>query len=456
MKKLFYLWLFLLTVNFSVYANDLPDFTQIVKQHGASVVNITTTQLIKAQNEIAVVPGFPDDEMFNFFRRFMPPPGTQGHSKIPIHSSGSGFIISSDGYILTNAHVVDGADEIMVKLTDKREFKAKIIGSDPRADIALIKINATNLLKAPIGDPQQLQVGEWVLAIGSPFGFENSVTAGIVSAKGRTLPDENYVPFIQTDAAINPGNSGGPLFNMKGEVVGINSQIFSRSGGYMGVSFAIPIDVAMQVADQLKAYGKVRRGRLGVLIQEVSAGSANAFDLAKPEGALVAQVDAHGPAAKAGVKPGDVILKFNGQPISKSIDLPRLVADAKPGSTARLEIWRNRAALNLTVVLSEIPDNNALHPKLANATQPLDKIGLIVYDLPLGQSAAHGIIVKRSDGIAARAGITVGDIILAVDNTTINSVAQFNTMLANVAKNNNIALLVQRDNGRLYIPLLIN
>ena len=456
MKKLFYLWLFLLTVNFSAYANDLPDFTQIVKQHGASVVNITTTQLIKAQNEIAMLPGFPNDEMFDFFRRFMPPPGAQGHGEIPIHSSGSGFIISSDGYIMTNAHVVEDADEVMVKLTDKREFKAKVIGSDPRADIALIKINATNLLKAPIGDPQQLQVGEWVLAIGSPFGFENSVTAGIVSAKGRILPDENYVPFIQTDAAINPGNSGGPLFNMKGEVVGINSQIFSRSGGYMGVSFAIPIDVAMQVADQLKTYGKVRRGRLGVMIQAVNAGNASAFGLAKPEGALVAEVDAHGPAAKAGVKAGDVILKFNGQPISKSIDLPRLVAEAKPGSTARLEIWRNRAALNLTAVLSEIPGDHSTHTKLARSTKTTDKIGLIVADLSPEQSATQGIVVERSEGIAARAGIAAGDIILAVGNIPVNSVAQFDTLLANVAKNSNIALLIERENGRLYIPLLIN
>ena len=455
MKKLLYFWLFLLTVNFSADANDLPDFTQIVKQHGASVVNITTTKLVQAQNGMGTIPGFPDDQMFQFFHRFMPPPNAQGRSEIPIRSSGSGFIISTDGYILTNAHVIENADEITVNLTDKREFKAKIIGSDPRTDIALIKINANNLPKAPIGDPQQLQVGEWVLAIGSPFGFENSVTAGIVSAKGRTLPAENYVPFIQTDAAINPGNSGGPLFNMKGEVVGINSQIYSRSGGYMGVSFAIPIDVAMQVADQLKTYGKVRRGRLGVVVQELNAGNATAFGLAKPEGALVSEVDANGPAAKAGIMPGDVILEFNNQPISKSLDLPRLVADAKPGSTAKVKVWRNRAALNLTAVLSEIAADNTAHPQLAKITKTPDKIGLIVAELPPGQSDS-GIMIEHSGGIAAQAGVATGDIILAVGNIPIISVTQFNTLLTHLGKNTTIALLIKRNNATLFIPLLIN
>ncbi|MHB1678461.1 MAG: DegQ family serine endoprotease [Sulfuriferula sp.] len=461
MKRLLYLWLFLLTINFA-YANDLPDFVDIVKQHGASVVNITTTQLIKAQNQIN---GIPDAEMFDFFRHFMPqPPGQaqvpdqspdQGNDEIPMHSAGSGFIISSDGYILTNAHVIENAQEVTVKLTDRREFKAKIIGSDSRSDIALIKINATNLPVAPIGDPQQLQVGEWVIAIGSPFGFENSVTAGIVSAKGRSLPDENYVPFIQTDVAVNPGNSGGPLFNMRGQVVGINSQIFSRSGGYMGVSFAIPIDVAMQVADQLKAYGIVRRGRLGVVVQEVNAGSAKAFGMAKPIGALVSEVDANGPAAKVGIKPGDVILKFNGQSVNRSIDLPRLVAAAKPGSTAKLEIWRNRAPLALTAILGEIPNKKAGRTKLAKSAAGPDKIGLIVSDLP-AQSGNNGILVERSDSFAARAGIAAGDIILAVDDTPIHNVAQFNRIITSVAKNGTIALLIKRDNATIYIPLQVD
>lgn len=469
MKKLLYLWLFLLTINFA-YANDLPDFVDIVKQHGASVVNITTTQLVKAQNQIN---GIPDTEMFDFFRHFMPlppdqaqgpeqspgqgPDQGQGSDEIPMHSAGSGFIISSDGYILTNAHVVKGAQEVTVKLTDRREFKAKIIGSDSRSDIALIKINATNLPVAPIGDPQQLQVGEWVIAIGSPFGFENSVTAGIVSAKGRSLPDENYVPFIQTDVPVNPGNSGGPLFNMKGQVVGINSQIFSRSGGYMGLSFAIPIDVAMQVADQLKAYGIVRRGRLGVVVQEVNAGSAKAFGMAKATGALVSEVDANGPAAKAGIKPGDVILKFNGQPVNRSIDLPRLVAEAKPGSTAKLDIWRNRSPLALTAILSEIPNKNTVPAKLASVKATPDKIGLIVSELPHHDpSGSNGILVERSDSSAARAGITAGDIILAVDNTPVHNVTQFNTIIAAVAKNGAIALLIKRDNATLYIPLQVD
>ncbi len=466
MKKLFYLSLFLLSsLSFSAIGADLPDFTQIVKQHGASVVNITTTELVKAQNGMGNMPGFPDDEMFNFFRHFMPQVPDEGNGNgngngignVPIHSAGSGFIISSDGYILTNAHVVQGAQEVTVKLTDRREFKAKVIGSDPRSDIALIKINATDLPKAPIGDPQQLQVGEWVIAIGSPFGFENSVTAGIVSAKGRSLPDENYVPFIQTDVAVNPGNSGGPLFNMKGQVVGINSQIYSRSGGYMGVSFAIPIDVAMQVADQLKAYGTVHRGRLGLMVQEVNAGSARAFGLDKPQGALVSEVDANGPAARAGVKPGDVILKFNGQAVNRSIDLPRMVAVAKPGSTARLEIWRNRAPLALTAVLGEISNKKSAQPKLASAATTLDKIGLAVSDIPHRDSShTRGVLVERSDGIAARAGIAPGDYILAVDNTPVHSAAQFRTLISGIAKNTTIALLIKHQDTTLYLPLHID
>lgn len=456
MKKLVYLWLCLLTLSFTAHANDLPNFVDIVKEHGASVVNISTTQLIKAQNQFNGMPGIPDQEMFDFFRHFMPqiPQQGPGNGEIPLHSSGSGFIISSDGYILTNAHVVEGADEVTVKLTDRREFKAKIIGSDTRSDIALIKINATSLPVAPIGNPQQLQVGEWVIAIGSPFGFENSVTAGIVSAKGRSLPDENYVPFIQTDVAVNPGNSGGPLFNMKGQVIGINSQIFSRSGGYMGVSFAIPIDVAMQVADQLKAYGKVKRGRLGLIVQEVSAGTAKAFGMAKPTGALVSEVDSKGPAAKAGIKPGDVILKFDGQPVNQSIDLPRLVAAAKPGSAAKVEIWRNRAPLVLTVVLGEVPAKKIVQGKAAASAATPDKVGLIVSDLPhREQSGTDAILVDRSDNAAARAGIIAGDIILAVDNTPVHTVAQFNTLLAGLAKNSTLALLIKRDKTTLYIPL---
>ena len=460
MKKMLFFSLFLINLSFSAFAKDLPDFTELVKQHGASVVNITTTQLVKSHNSFGGTPGFPNDEIFDFFRHFMPPPGTtENNREIPVRSGGSGFIISGDGYILTNAHVVDGADEVTVKLTDRREFKAKVIGTDPRSDIALIKIAASNLPKVPIGDPQQLQVGEWVIAIGSPFGFENSVTAGIVSAKGRSLPSENYVPFIQTDVAINPGNSGGPLFNMKGEVVGINSQILSRSGGYMGVSFAIPIDVAMQVADQLKTQGKVHRGLLGVVIQEVSAGNASAFGLTRPEGALVSEVEKGSPAAKAGIRTGDVILKFNGQAINRSIELPRMVAATKPGSTAKLQIWRNRAEIELTVSVAEASEPKTPTSKPVKTEKTPNKIGLVVSDLDKPSLAqlgiSHGIAVENSEGIAARAGIQSGDIILGIGNASITNVEQFNSIIANTHKNTNIAILIKREDSTLYIPLQI-
>ncbi|MEO6146124.1 MAG: Do family serine endopeptidase, partial [Sulfuriferula sp.] len=339
MKKVVWVWaLWLMLTSFS-WARDLPDFTGLVQKYGPTVVNITSTQLVKPGSQGQTMS---EQDMLEFFRRFMPPgsipdgampsPQQPAPSEVPVRSSGSGFIISPDGYILTNAHVVDGADEVTVKLTDRREFRAKVIGADKRSDVALIKINATNLPQVVIGKPDQIKVGEWVIAIGSPFGFENSVTAGIVSATGRALPNDSYVPFIQTDAAVNPGNSGGPLFNMNGEVIGINSEILSRSGGYMGLSFAIPIDVAMQVADQLKTQGKVSRGRLGVVIQEVNAGNADAFGLPKPAGALVSGVEKDSPAEKAGVQVGDVILKFDGKTINGSFDLPRLVAATKPGS----------------------------------------------------------------------------------------------------------------------------
>lgn len=460
MKKALFLAFFLLNFSFYVQAKELPDFTELVKQHGASVVNITTTQLIKSGNGLEVMPGMPNDEMYDFFRRFMPPPNARGKSReVPVKGSGSGFIISADGYILTNAHVVDGADEVIVKLTDKRELKAKVIGTDMRSDIALIKIAATNLPKVPIGNPQQLQVGEWVLAIGSPFGFENSVTAGIVSAKGRSLPSESYTPFIQTDVAINPGNSGGPLFNMKGEVVGINSQILSRSGGYMGLSFAIPIDVAIQVADQIKAHGKVQRSKLGVVIQEVSAGNASAFGLNSAAGALVADVEKDGPAAKAGIKTGDVIIKFNDQPIKLSIDLPSLVSTTKPGTTVKLQIWRNRSLITIPVTVAEIKNDGVNKISNIPAERITNKIGLAVSDLDTAArnqiGISHGIAVQSSDGVAARAGVQAGDIIMAVGNTPISSAVQFNKIITSASKGSNIALLIQRDNSRLYLPVHI-
>ncbi len=463
MKKVMWvgtLWLMLATV---AWARELPDFTGLVQKYGPTVVNITSTHLVKSGGQGQTMS---ENDMLEFFRHFMPPgsvpdggisPQPPAPSEVPERSSGSGFIISPDGYILTNAHVVDGADEVTVKLTDRREFRAKVIGADDSSDVALIKINATNLPQVVIGNPDQIKVGEWVIAIGSPFGFENSVTAGIVSATGRALPSDNYVPFIQTDAAVNPGNSGGPLFNMKGEVIGINSQILSRSGGYMGLSFAIPIDVAMQVADQLKTQGKVSRGRLGVVIQEVNAGNADAFGLPKPAGALVSGVEKGSPAQKAGVQVGDVILKFDGKTLNRSFDLPRLVAATKPGSKAELEVWRNRALKNISVTVGALPDaKTAASGKSAKTSLP-NKVGLVLADIDEAQRHAlgvsHGVKVEEAQGAAARAGIQPGDLILAVSNIPVKSVSQFNQVLAGVAASKRVALLVKRGADTVYIPL---
>jgi len=468
MKKVIWVWaLWLMLANFA-WARDLPDFTGLVEKYGPTVVNITSTQLVKPGGAGGPGQAMSEQDMLQFFRRFMPPGSVpdgamppsphQAPSEVPERSSGSGFIISPDGYILTNAHVVDGADEVTVKLTDRREFRAKVIGADDSSDVALIKINATNLPQVVIGKPDQIKVGEWVIAIGSPFGFENSVTAGIVSATGRALPSDNYVPFIQTDAAVNPGNSGGPLFNMKGEVIGINSQILSGSGGYMGLSFAIPIDVAMQVAAQLKAHGIVSRGRLGVVIQEVNAGNADAFGLPKPAGALISGVEKGSPADKAGVKVGDVILKFDGKTINRSFDLPRLVAATKPGSKAELEVWRNHALKNISVIVGTLPNPKTAVPgKPAKTSRLPNKIGLVLADIGAAQQhtlgVSHGVLVQESQGAAARAGIQPGDVILAVSSVPIKNVAQFNQLLALAIPGKRLALLVKRGQDTVYIPL---
>src|SRR5512139_3277077 len=398
-------------------AKDVVDVADLVEKQGPAVVNISTTKLVKRGAEGSPF-AFPDDEaMQEFFRRFFPggPGGSGPIQEIPARGAGSGFIVSSDGYILTNAHVVKGADEVVVKLTDKRKFTAKVVGADARTDIALIKITAKNLPAVKLGDPSKLRVGEAVAAIGSPFGFENSVTAGIVSAKGRSLPSETYVPFIQTDVPINPGNSGGPLFNMKGEVVGINSQIYSRSGGYMGVSFAIPIDVAMEVAGQLKSGGTVSRGWLGVVIQEVTADLADSFGLDRPRGALVSQVQEDSPASKAGLRAADVILEFNGKAVENSSDLPRMVGMAKPGTRIPLQIWRKGKLQQLNVVLGELPAENQQAGKDGKA---MLRGGLALSELGADQRRAldldHGVLVADATGEAARAGIRTGDIILAV------------------------------------------
>jgi serine protease Do len=366
-------------------------------------------------------------------------------------------MISSDGYILTNTHVVDDVDEVVVKLHDKREFRAKVIGTDQRTDVALIKINASNLPAVRIGDPSKLRVGEWVLAIGAPFGFENSATAGIVSAKGRSLPQENYVPFIQTDVAVNPGNSGGPLFNLRGEVVGMNSQIISRSGGYMGLSFAIPIDVAMDIAEQLKSRGKVNRGRLGVMIQEVTADLADSFGLESPQGALVADVEAGSPADKAGIKISDIILKFDGKTINSSIDLPRLVGATKPGEKARLTIWRKGKQQELSATIGEMADDKVAVK--APESKKSNRAGLVVSALTREQKSVlkidSGVLVEEVNGPAGRAGIENGDVIVAVNNQEVNSVEELDRLVNDPARKS-AALLVKRGEDAHYVSVRLD
>jgi serine protease Do len=451
--RTFIAWVVLgLGVMTSAFGANLPDFTDLVAKSTPSVVNITTIEEGKPDQQ-----GQIPDDMRQFFKHFgipeMPMPRNGGHGLL--RGEGSGFIISPDGYILTNAHVVAGADEVTVKLNDRREFRAKVIGSDKTSDVALIKINASNLPQVSIGDPNQLKVGEWVLAIGEPFGFENSVTAGIVSAKGRALPEENYVPFIQTDAAVNPGNSGGPLLNMRGEVVGINSQIVSRTGGYMGLSFAIPIDVAMNVANQIKLTGKVSRGRLGVVIQDVNAELAESFGLKNPAGALVSEVEPGSPAAKAGIETSDIILNYDGKPIETSFDLPRLVGATKPGTKVPMTVWRKGEMHDLTVQVGEMETT-----KTASATgsQP-GMAGLAVSPLTAEQKKQlgiqSGVLVNEASGIAARAGIQSGDIIMAVGNVPVNS-AQDLAQALDVKKHKTVALLIKREQGSSYVPLRLN
>ena len=448
------------TLSAPALAKDVMDVADLVEKQGPAVVNISTTKLVKRGAE-GLPFGIPDDEdMPEFFRRFFPGvPGGQGGptQEIPARAAGSGFIVSNDGYILTNAHVVKGADEVVVKLIDKRKFTAKVVGADMRTDVAVIKITAKDLPTVTLGDPKKLRVGEAVAAIGSPFGFENSVTAGIVSAKGRSLPSENYVPFIQTDVPINPGNSGGPLFNMKGEVVGINSQIYSRSGGYQGVSFAIPIDVAMEVVDQLKSSGKVSRGWLGVVIQEVTADLAESFGLDRPRGALVSQVQPDSPASKAGLQTADVILEFNGTAVENSGDLPRMVGMAKPGTKIPLTVWRKGKTQALMVVLAELPAEEQIAGK---AGKTYSRGGLALSELTADQRRElkidYGLLVEEVTGDAARAGIRVGDVILAVNNGKVATVEAFRSAIAAIPKGKSAAILVRRGDGSLYIPLKIS
>ena len=452
------------------YARDLPDFTELVEKQGATVVNISTTQVIKGRRGGPQFPFDGDDATQELLRRFFPGQ-IPNHPGVPQEfknrSLGSGFIVSADGHILTNAHVVDGADEVLVKLTDKREFKAKVLGADKRTDVALIKIEASNLPVARLGDSVKLKVGEWVVAIGSPFGFENTVTAGIVSAKGRSLAHENYVPFIQTDVAINPGNSGGPLFNLKGEVIGINSQIYSRSGGSMGLSFAIPIDLAIDIQNQLKSKGKVSRGRLGIGIQEVSKELAESFNLGKPQGALVASVEKGSAADKAGIEVGDIILKFDGRVVNESADLPRMVGSTRPGNKSVVQVWRKGTTRDLGVTVGELADEDDNKTRLAGRSgksaepQAANRLGLVLAVPTAEQKRAlgiqHGLIVEDVKNGGARSELRSGDIILSAiikgSQTDIKSLAQFNDMLQGVEKGGAMTLLVRRGDSQTFITL---
>ncbi len=456
------LW-FLCALSFA-QTRGLPDFTELAEKQGPAVVNISTTQVIRGQAQVMPFPFDENDPAFEFFKRFIPRnPGGGMPRDFENKSLGSGFIISGDGYILTNAHVVDGADEVTVRLTDKREFKARMIGADKRTDVALIKIEASGLPTVKLGDPAQLKVGEWVVAIGSPFGFDNSVTAGIVSAKGRALPQENYVPFLQTDVAINPGNSGGPLFNMRGEVVGINSQIYSRSGGYMGVSFAIPIDVAMDIQNQLRASGKVSRGRLGVVIQEVSKELADSLGLPKPMGAVVNSVEKGGPADKAGLEAGDVILKFDGKTIANSADLPRMVGATRPGSRSVAQVWRKGTTRDITVTVGEMLDDKQASSKPQRGGKPAEqaanRLGLVVSELTADQKRElklnSGLLIDDVRG--SRSELRPGDIIIAIISkgatTEIKTAEQLNKLLAQFDKGSNVTLLVRRGEMQTFVTI---
>jgi serine protease Do len=445
---------------------DLPDFTRLVEEQGGAVVNISTTQAVR-RAALPQVPGVEDEEMLEFFRRFIPRQPGPGQGPAPRNESrslGSGFIISADGYILTNAHVVEGADEINVKLTDKRELKAKVVGADRRTDIALIKVEAAGLPTVRFGDAAKLKVGEWVLAIGSPFGFENTVTAGIVSAKGRSLPQENFVPFIQTDVAINPGNSGGPLFNLRGEVVGINSQIYSRTGGFMGLSFAIPSDVALDVQKQLKEKGRVSRGRIGVVIQEVTRDLATSFGLDRPRGALVNTVEKGSPADKAGVEATDIILSFDGKGVEGSSDLPRIVGATRPGSQATLEVWRKGARRTLTLTVGELQEDRVASAEKPRGQKPAEsqanRLGIVVSELSAEQKRemriSGGVVVAdvRAD---SKADVRKGDVLLTLvhkgQHTELKSVEQFNRLLAGLEGNAVITLQVRRGEATSFVTI---
>ena len=453
------------TPNVEGVLRALPDFSPLVEKYGPAVVNVEVVEKPQQSNG---VPGLsPNDPFYDFFRRFgIPGPDQQQPrgNQPPVRGAGSGFIVSSDGYILTNTHVVANADEVTVRLTDRREFPAKVVGADERTDVAVIKINANSLPTVRLGDPTRIKPGQWVLAIGSPFGFENSATAGIISATSRSLPSDNYVPFIQTDVAVNPGNSGGPLFNMSGEVIGINSQIFSRTGGYMGVSFAIPIDVARNVEDQLIKTGHVVRGRIGVTIQDVNAQLAESFGLDRPRGALVSSVEKDGPAAKAGLNPGDVILAVNSHPIERYGELSGDIAAMKPGTDATLQVWRQGKSLIVAVKIAELKEqeqqaaaNTPNSKPNARQTDQATQLGLTVRSLDPSEKeqvqTAGTLVVEEVTGPAAAAGVQPGDIILGINGKKVKTAKELQETAK--AGGKNVALLIQRDDAQIFIPLRI-
>ncbi|MDH4191095.1 MAG: DegQ family serine endoprotease [Betaproteobacteria bacterium] len=448
---------------------ELPDFTRLVDEQGPAVVNISTSQM-KKRSANAPLPGNEDEEMLEFFRRFIPrtppgiAPGTPHGAPRESHSLGSGFLISTDGFVLTNAHVVDGAEEIAVRLTDKREYKARLIGLDKRTDVALIKIDALGLPAVRFGDPAKLKVGEWVLAIGSPFGFDNTVTAGIVSAKGRALPQENFVPFIQTDVAINPGNSGGPLFNLRGEVVGINSQIYSRTGGFMGLSFAIPIDVALDVQKQLREKGHVSRGRIGVVIQEVTKDLALSFGLDRPRGALVNAVEKGSPAERAGIIATDIITRFNGKSVESSGDLPRIVGGTRPGTRAVMEVWRKGTIETLTITVGELTEERVAlrgaQRGKPSAEVAANRLGVVVSEISAEQKRelklSHGLVVTNVRA-EQRSELQRGDVLLTLvhkgQHSDLRTVEQLNKLLAGLDKTAVITLHVRRGENSAFVTI---
>jgi serine protease Do len=430
----------------------LPSFADIVERQGPAVVQIRSTrEARRVALDPDAMPQLPP-ELAPFFRGMPQPRGPQP----PSGGVGSGFVVDKDGLVLTNAHVVAGADEVVVKLTDQREYRAKVLGSDAATDVAVLKIDAKDLPVVQVGDPARTRVGDWVVAIGTPYGLDNTVTSGIVSAKSRALPGDSVVPFIQTDAAVNPGNSGGPLFNAQGEVIGINSQIFSRTGGFQGVAFAIPIDVALNVADQIRTTGKVTHGRLGVTVQPVDQALADNFGLKGPKGALVGSVQKGSPAAKAGLEPGDVIVGFNGRRIERSSDLPSLVAATKPGSTAKVEVWRDGTSktVDVEIGMREAPQQVAgLDPDVAEQ----GKLGVAVRPLTAEERASHeverGVVVEQVTGAAEKAGVRPGDVIVRVNRTPIDTPEQLKSAIGKAGKH--VALLVQRDDAKIYIPVTI-